>query len=57
MALGLFLALNVVRSLGGKLQARNRLAEEGGGAEVEIRMPLSALAPLGVPDNAAHDAG
>lgn len=56
--LGLFLALNVVRSLGGRLQARNRLAEEGGGgAEVEIRMPLSALEPLGLPDNAAHDAG
>ncbi len=55
--LGLFLALNVVRSLGGRLQARNRPAEEGGGAEVEIRMPLSALEPLGLPDNAAHDAG
>ncbi|OWQ93791.1 hypothetical protein CDN99_04955 [Roseateles aquatilis] len=55
--LGLFLALNVVRSLGGRLHARNRLAEEGGGAAVEIRMPLSALAPQGLPDNAAHDAG
>ncbi len=52
--LGLFLALNVVRSLGGRLQARNRLAEEGGGAEVEIRLPLSALAPQDLPENAAH---
>ncbi|MBO9689996.1 ATP-binding protein [Roseateles chitosanitabidus] len=55
--LGLFLALNVVRSLGGRLQARNRDAEEGGGAEVEIRMPLSALAPQGLSDNGGHDAG
>ncbi|UXH77358.1 ATP-binding protein [Roseateles amylovorans] len=53
--LGLFLALNVCRSLGGVLQARNRLPEEGGGAEVAIRLPLSALMPQGLPENAAHD--
>ncbi|WP_157270637.1 ATP-binding protein [Azohydromonas aeria] len=38
--LGLFLAVNVARILGGRLQARNR---EGGGAEVTIRLPLAAL--------------
>lgn len=53
--LGLFLALNVTRSFGGHLQARNLGAEEGGGAEVEIRLPLSALVPQGLADNAAHD--
>ncbi|HEY0817785.1 MAG TPA: ATP-binding protein, partial [Rhizobacter sp.] len=40
--LGLFLAVNVVRSLGGRISARNR---DEGGAEVEIRLPLAALAP------------
>ena len=40
--LGLFLAVNVARSLGGRLTARNRVE---GGAEVEIRLPLAALAP------------
>jgi len=53
--LGLFLALNVTRSLGGHLQARNRAPEEGGGAEVEIRLPLSALVPQGLADNGSHD--
>ena len=38
--LGLVLAVNVARILGGRLQARNR---EGGGAEVTIRLPLAAL--------------
>jgi two-component system, sensor histidine kinase RegB len=38
--LGLFLAVNVARSLGGRIEARNR---EGGGAEVTIRLPLAAL--------------
>lgn len=40
--LGLFLAVNVARSLGGRIAARNR---PEGGAEVEIRLPLAALAP------------
>jgi two-component system sensor histidine kinase RegB len=38
--LGLFLVVNVVRKLGGRVEARNRLA---GGAEVKIALPLSAL--------------
>lgn len=37
--LGLFLSMNVARTLGGTLTARNR----GGGAEVAMRLPLSAL--------------
>ncbi|MEC5398022.1 ATP-binding protein [Uliginosibacterium sp. H1] len=40
--LGLFLAVNVVRALGGSIAARNRNV---GGAEVEVRLPLAALAP------------
>lgn len=40
--LGLFLAVNVARSLGGRIVATNRVE---GGAEVEIRLPLAALAP------------
>ena len=40
--LGLFLSVNVARSLGGRITARNR---PEGGAEVEIRLPLAALAP------------
>ncbi len=39
--LGLFLASNVLRTLGGALDARNR---PRGGAEVELRLPLAALA-------------
>jgi two-component system sensor histidine kinase RegB len=39
--LGLFLVFNVVRKLGGFVEARNR---ETGGAEVVISAPLSALA-------------
>ena len=39
--LGLFLVVNVVRKLGGRVEARNR---DVGGAEVEISVPLSALA-------------
>jgi two-component system sensor histidine kinase RegB len=39
--LGLFLVVNVVRKLGGLVQARNR---PSGGAEVTVRLPLSALA-------------
>lgn len=38
--LGLFLVLNVVRSLGGSVQVRNR---EGGGAQVRIELPLSTI--------------
>lgn len=38
--LGLFLAVNVVRKLGGRIEARNR---DTGGAEVIVRAPLSAL--------------
>jgi two-component system sensor histidine kinase RegB len=40
--LGLFLAMNVARTLGGELHAQNR---SGGGADVLIRVPLSALDP------------
>jgi two-component system sensor histidine kinase RegB len=40
--LGLFLSVNVARTLGGRIEAHNR---EGGGAEVIITLPLSALAP------------
>jgi two-component system sensor histidine kinase RegB len=40
--LGLFLAVNVARTLGGRLEARNRPA---GGAEVKITLPLAALVP------------
>lgn len=42
--LGLFLAVNVARTLGGELQAHNR---PGGGAEVVITLPLAALVPEG----------
>jgi two-component system sensor histidine kinase RegB len=38
--LGLFLVVNVVRKLGGRLEAVNR---EGGGANVRIILPLSSL--------------
>ena len=38
--LGLFLAVNVARTLGGSLTARNRA---GGGAVVTLRLPLSAI--------------
>ena len=38
--LGLFLVVNVVRKLGGHVEARNR---DTGGAEVKILLPLSAL--------------
>ena len=39
--LGLFLASNVLRTLGGSLEARNR---GGAGAEVVLRLPIDALA-------------
>jgi len=38
--LGLFLAVNVVRKLGGTLTARNL---DGGGAQVTLRLPLAAI--------------
>ena len=40
--LGLFLSVNVARTLGGTIAARNR---PGGGAAVTVRIPLQALAP------------
>lgn len=40
--LGLFLSLNVARSLGGRLNASNRAT---GGAKVVLELPLSALVP------------
>ncbi len=39
--LGLFLATNVLRTLGGTLTAHNRPA---GGAEIELRLPIASLA-------------
>ncbi|MGH6614516.1 ATP-binding protein [Sphingomonas sp.] len=39
--LGLFLVANVMRKLGGTMEARNR---PGGGAEVVLHLPLAALA-------------
>lgn len=39
--LGLFLATNVLRTLGGTLQARNRAT---GGAETVLRLPIASLA-------------
>lgn len=39
--LGLFLAMNVARTLGGSVQAENR---PGGGAQVTIMLPLAAIA-------------
>jgi two-component system sensor histidine kinase RegB len=45
--LGLFLSANVTRTLGGRLSARNL---PQGGAEVTIRLPLSALAIGGQDD-------
>jgi two-component system sensor histidine kinase RegB len=39
--LGLFLVLNVARTLGGTVQARNR---PEGGAEIELNLPLAAIA-------------
>lgn len=40
--LGLFLLMNVIRSLGGKVEASNPAA---GGGEVRLTLPLAALAP------------
>jgi two-component system sensor histidine kinase RegB len=46
--LGLFLSLNVARTLGGRIEAENRPA---GGAEVRITLPLASLMP---PEWAPH---
>jgi two-component system sensor histidine kinase RegB len=40
--LGLFLSVNVARTLGGRIEARNRM---DGGAEVVITLPLASLMP------------
>jgi two-component system, sensor histidine kinase RegB len=47
--LGLFLSVNVARTLGGRITARNR---PDGGAEVTVRLPLAALS---WPDNDDDD--
>jgi two-component system sensor histidine kinase RegB len=47
--LGLFLVVNVARTLGGHVSARNL---PGGGAEVRITLPLAAIA---LPEEDAHD--
>ena len=49
--MGLFLSVNVARTLGGRLQARNR---EGGGAEVLLTLPLAALLPRQSGTHARH---
>lgn len=46
--LGLFLALNVARTLGGQIHAHN---PPDGGAEVVITLPLAALVPEGSPSD------
>ncbi|MGM9479922.1 ATP-binding protein [Roseateles sp. NT4] len=44
--MGLFLSVNVARTLGGRLQARNRSPSgDGGGAEVMLTLPLATLLP------------
>jgi len=48
--LGLFLSVNVARTLGGSIRARNR-AE--GGAEVRVQLPLASLMPAGRKDSLA----
>lgn len=40
--MGLFLSVNVARTLGGRLEARNR---EAGGAEVVLTLPMASLLP------------
>jgi two-component system sensor histidine kinase RegB len=47
--LGLFLVVNVARTLGGTVSARNR---DEGGAAVRIKLPLSAIALAREPGNA-----
>lgn len=44
--MGLFLSVNVARTLGGRLQARNRQDDgEGRGAAVTLTLPLASLLP------------
>ena len=50
--LGLFLVMNVARSLGGHVEARNREPHLGGGAAVRISLPLAAIA---LEDEQHHD--
>ena len=42
--LGLFLVTNVARALGGQVQTRKQPAQQGGGAQVEVRLTQYALA-------------
>jgi two-component system, sensor histidine kinase RegB len=49
--MGLFLSMNVARTLGGTVAARNL---QGGGAEVTITLPLAAIA---LPDTLPNDHG
>jgi two-component system sensor histidine kinase RegB len=51
--LGLFLVMNVARSLGGHVEARNREQHLGGGAVVRISLPLASIA---LDDEPHHDA-
>ncbi|MGE8448968.1 ATP-binding protein [Comamonas sp.] len=50
--LGLFLVMNVARSLGGHVEARNREQHLGGGAAVRISLPLASIA---LDDEPHHD--
>ncbi|HEY1132635.1 MAG TPA: ATP-binding protein, partial [Roseateles sp.] len=53
--MGLFLSVNVARTLGGRLQARNRHDQgESGGAEVILTLPLASLLPRQSPPDAAR---
>ncbi len=49
--MGIFLSVNVARTLGGRLQARNR---EAGGAEVVLTLPLASLLPRQSAPDARH---
>lgn len=51
--LGLFLVVNVARTVGGSVMARNR---EEGGAVVTIRLPLAAIAVEDEVEDITHDA-
>ena len=46
--MGLFLSVNVARTLGGRLEARNR---EEGGAEVVLTLPMASLLPRQSPSD------
>lgn len=55
--MGLFLSVNVARTLGGRLEARNRDGEghggEEGGAAVTLTLPLASLLPPQSPPHAS----